>query len=67
MEIIKQVLGIDVSKAMLVVRIGIIDTHQEQVISKSLSFANSPSGFSKLLSWSMQERVSPKVPLWFVM
>jgi len=67
MEIVKQVVGIDVSKDMLVVRIGRVDTDQGQVISKSLRFANNPSGFINLLSWSNKERLSPGVPLWFVM
>jgi len=67
MELVKEVVGVDVSKDSLMLCIGTIATRQNQSISKSVTFANTTIGFKKLLSWSKRIRTSEEIPLWFVM
>lgn len=67
MQILKQVVGIDVSKDSLVVCIGDINVQQEQRISSTVTFKNNSQGHKKLLSWALKSRISEETPLWFVM
>jgi transposase len=67
MEIIKQVVGIDISMNSSTVRFGTIDTHQNQTISNEIDFNNDHQGNKKLLSWALKSRVTEDAPLWFVM
>jgi len=65
--ILKQIIGIDISKDSFKVRFGYIDTLQEETISKAVSFKNTPSGFNKLIEWKNKKIISKNIPLSFVM
>jgi transposase len=67
MEIIKQVIGIDVSKDTLAVRHGTVDVNQNQQISNSLVLDNNLKGFRELMSFARKNRGQSKAPLYFVM
>jgi transposase len=67
MDIIKQVIGIDVSKDTLAVCYGAVDINQEQRITKSVTFAYNLKGFRELLSFAKKNRGQLKAPLYFVM
>jgi transposase len=67
MDIIKQVVGIDVSKDTLAVCYGTVDANQNQQISKSLTLANNLKGFRELMSFVRKNRGQLKAPLYFVM
>jgi transposase len=67
MEIIKQTIGIDISKDDFVVRHGTTDTDQEIRISGPETFSNSPTGFNKLLKWVQKIIKDDSVPLYFIM
>ena len=67
MQILKQVVGIDVSKDDLVVCFGSLDSDLKQVLSNVKSFKNKLTGFKELLKWINIFRNSPDIPLWFVM
>ncbi len=55
MKIIKQCIGIDVSKDSLDCCIGSIDSDQHQSFSKSKKFSNTDEGFNELLKWVKTE------------
>jgi transposase len=67
MEIIKQTIGIDISKDDFVVRHGTTDTDQEIRISGPETFSNSPKGFNKLIKWVEKIKKDDSVPLYFIM
>ena len=67
MKIIKQVMGIDVSKDSLSVSIGSITDYQEQRISKPVAFDNTKKGFKALLAWGEKSQEIDALPLLFVM
>ena len=66
-NIIKQVIGIDVSKDNIEVRFGTTDTNQEEIISQSITFKNTITGFNKLIKWKNKKIISKNIPLFFVM
>jgi transposase len=67
MNILKQIIGIDVSMDNIEVRFGTTDINQNQVISNSVTFKNSTPGFKKLIQWTYKSIVSNDIPLFFVM
>jgi transposase len=67
MDIIKQVIGVDVSKDTLAVCYGTIDQEQNQQLTDSVSFTNNLSGFRELLSYTKKKRGQLKASLYFVM
>ncbi|MCL4539270.1 MAG: IS110 family transposase [Bacteroidetes bacterium] len=66
-QIIKQVVGIDVSKDSLEVSFGTLSSHAEKELSVSISFSNNVIGFRKLLSWTKKNKVTDTCPVVFVM
>lgn len=66
MQILKQVVGIDVSKDTLEVCFGIYSNNLSQSISKSLNFENNLTGHKRFLSWAKKKYVKDS-QLWFVM
>lgn len=67
MQILKQVIGIDVSKDSLTARFGTVDINQKQNILTAINFNNDSKGHQELLSWANKSKVSNEIPLWFVM
>lgn len=67
MQILKQVVGIDVSKDSLTARFGTVDINQKQNISAAVNFNNNTQGYKKLFAWANKLRLSNDVSLWFVM
>jgi transposase len=67
MDIIKQVVGIDVSKDTLAVCYGTVDLQQNQQITESATFTNNIKGFQELMSYAQKKRGQLKAPLYFVM
>ena len=67
MNFLKQAVGIDISKDELVCAIGQMDHTQMISWGPGRRFANTTSGFKKLLSWARSNRQSDEHPLWFVM
>jgi transposase len=67
MNILKQTVGIDISYKKFDARFGTIDTQQQNTLSPSKSFKNSPAGFKLFLLWVKKLIVSHDVPLIFVM
>lgn len=67
MNILKQIIGIDVSMDSIEVRFGTIDTFQNLAITNSVSFKNTQQGFTKLIIWTNKNIVSKEIPLFFVM
>jgi transposase len=67
MTILKQIVGVDISKDTFNARFGTIDTAQDSVLSSDKSFKNQFSGFKQLLTWVKKSIVSTDVPLVFVM
>ncbi|KAB2847013.1 MAG: IS110 family transposase [Melioribacteraceae bacterium] len=67
MDIIKQVVGIDVSKDTLAVSYGIVNLNQEQRITKPITFDNNLKGFKELISFVKKNKEQSKAPLYFVM
>jgi transposase len=67
MDIIKQVVGIDVSKDTLAARYGTVDIQQNQQITQPESFTNDLKGFGELISFAKKKRGQLKAPLYFVM
>lgn len=65
-QIIKYVIGSDISKDTFEACFGSIDINQETKISKSKNFKNSEEGFNALLKW-VKESIKDKAPVWFVM
>jgi transposase len=67
MDIIKQVVGTDISKDTLAVCYGTVDVQQNQAITGSVSFTNNLKGFRELMSFVKKKRGQLKAPLYFVM
>lgn len=67
MEFLKQIVGIDVSKETLVACFGMLQNDQQQSISRSATFNNTPKGHSALLRWARKAFSSKNRPIWFVM
>lgn len=67
MNILKQIIGIDVSMDTITVRFGTTDINQDQQISNSTNFTNSTPGFKKLILWTNNNILSKSIPLFFVM
>ena len=61
MVIIKQCIGIDVSKEYLDCCIGSINIEQEQKLSKTKKFRNTEEGFKELREWVNSERSAIEV------
>jgi transposase len=66
-NIIKQIIGIDVSKDSIDLRFGSTDITQEETISKTAKFKNTTTGFDKLIEWKDKKIISKNIPLFFVM
>lgn len=67
MNILKQIVGIDISMSTLNARFGTTDTKQHIVLTSDHSFDNVLPGFKKLLNWTRSVRNSNDIPLIFVM
>ena len=67
MDIIKQVVGVDVSKDTLSVCYGTADLQQNQEITEPVTFTNNPNGFQELMSFAKKKRRQLKAPFYFVM
>ncbi len=65
-DLIKYVVGIDISKDSFDACIGSIDTEQNIVILPSKKFKNTKEGFVELLKWSKSNQ-SQGSQIWFVM
>jgi len=64
MNIIKEAVGIDVSKDSLTVRFGTMDDNQNTSITKSVTFPNTIKGHKQLLDWTQKQSSSKP---WFLM
>lgn len=67
MEIIKQVVGIDVSKDTLTLCYGTIDVNQKQNITRPITVDNSSKGFKELIAFTKKNRKELTATLYFVM
>ncbi len=67
MEIIKQVVGIDVSKDTLSLCYGTLDVNQKQSITKPIIVDNNSKGFKELITFTKKNRGQLTSPLYFVM
>ena len=67
MEIIKQVVGIDVSKDTLALSYGTLNINQEQFITKPITVDNNQKGFKELMSFVKKNKVTSETPVYFVM
>ncbi len=67
MEIIKQAIGIDVSKDTLALSYGTLNINQEQLITKPITVDNNQKGFEELMSFVKKNKVTSEAPLYFVM
>jgi transposase len=67
MEIVKQVVGIDISMDSLVVCFGSLTSTQEQTISQACNFSNTAKGHMQLLKWAKKCLLTKNVSVWFVM
>ncbi|MBU1299267.1 MAG: IS110 family transposase [Bacteroidetes bacterium] len=67
MDIIKQVVGIDVSKDTLAVSYGSVNLNQEHQITKPITLDNNLKGFKELISFVKKNKEESKAPLYFVM
>lgn len=67
MNILKQIVGIDISMKTFNARFGTTDTKQHIELSSDQSCDNTLPGFKKVLKWALQSRVSTDIPLVFVM
>jgi transposase len=67
MTIFKQTVGIDISYKTFDARFGTITVAQQQSISPSKSFKNSPAGFKLFLRWIKKLMIAHDVPPIFVM
>lgn len=66
-QIIKQIVGIDVSKDSLEVTFGTMSSQAEKKYSDSTSFQNATEGFKRLLSWAMKNKKTDACEIIFVM
>jgi len=67
MQIIKEAVGIDISKESLSVCYGSMDINQNINISKAITFSNTSKGHKEFLIWSKKQKSSPETKLYFVM
>lgn len=67
MEILKQVVGIDISKDTFTACVGHLESPQESHFSDSSSFTNKKDQFNKFLRWVKKQLQRPSDPVWFVM
>lgn len=67
MNILKQIVGVDISMNTLNARFGTADTGQHHELSSDQSFENALPGFKKVLTWALKSRISTDLPLVFVM
>jgi transposase len=72
MQLIKKVIGIDISMNTFNACMGTIDIKQQMNIISSSGFQNNLKGYMKLLSWIRKTDIKQKleddsVPVWFVM
>ena len=67
MKIIKQVVGIDVSKDTLALSYGRLNINQEQFITKPITVDNNQKGFKELMSFVKKNKVTSETPVYFVM
>jgi transposase len=67
MDIIKQVVGADLSKDTIDVHFGSITTEQEIQYHQAATFPNTSKGFIRFTCWIQKQRVSKTAPLWIVM
>lgn len=65
MQLLKQAIGIDISKHSLSVCFGTIDQQQHVRFTEELTLKNNPEGFAALLQWSRQCS-SDGVELWWI-
>lgn len=65
-KIIKQTVGVDISKDKFDVCYAIMDQEQEIMFKSSKVFENNKKGFNQLLSWVSKHQLN-EVPLWFNM
>lgn len=66
MKVIKQAVGVDVSKGELVACFGSLWDDQQTKYSEKIPFENSPKGIRRLFKWAKQ-KAAPDASLWFVM
>jgi transposase len=66
-EIIKEAIGIDVSKDSIEVRFGKLLLNQDQQITDSVKFDNNQQGFKELIKFVKNNRTSKDIPLHFAM
>ncbi|MDP1677041.1 MAG: IS110 family transposase [Bacteroidota bacterium] len=67
MNILKQIVGVDISMNTFNAKFGTTDNTQQIVLSSDQSFNNALPGFKKILKWALTSRVSANIPLIFVM
>ena len=67
MEILKQVIGIDISKDTFTACVGHLESPQESHFSDLGSFTNKKDQFTKFLRWAKGQLERPSDPVWFVM
>ncbi len=67
MNILKQIIGIDISMNTFNARFGTTNTKQHIVLSPDQVFDNTPLGFKQLLQWILSLGLSADIPLIFVM
>jgi transposase len=65
-QLIKHVVGIDISKDKFDVCFGSIDTSQTIKLSSPKEFKSTPKGFEEFLNWVLKRRIE-STPIWFVM
>ena len=66
MQILKQSVGIDVSKDELVACFGSLNSELKQNVSTATSFKNNPAGFKSLVNWA-NKLADNNLSVWFVM
>ncbi|MEM7375828.1 MAG: transposase [Bacteroidota bacterium] len=67
MEILKQVVGIDVSKAELICCLGTLQTDQNCTFSSVKMFPNTLKGFSDLVQWAEELKSASEMAIVYVM
>jgi len=65
-RIVKQVVGIDVAQAELVVCLGRTDEDREPELYAHKTFANTKKGFGTLVAW-VRKQTDTTAPVWYVM
>jgi transposase len=67
MNILKQAVGIDISKDTFMACVGYLESPQTIQFIKSGSFTNQKNQFNKFLRWVRSQLIHPSDPVWFVM